>query len=292
MTDPAPGARGGGAAECEHADRAVYRDWVWEHLPSASVRSARMKAYDDFTGQWPRWRDWFRAPLRRRLCEGGAGPGPAGPSMVMPYLTYLSLVCGVRLDYPVLLGRQFAGPFTVGVRPGGLGVDLDLFDRNVSRLAQLGYSDKGARGQLSWSFDRMLLHRGDPDLAALTLADLDGLRRGVEEFAELLRHDHVRDAFARPRAGRPNEDPAGSYFDTATVRVNAAHALLFNTGQIAVPTPGRAGRVDWAESVLPGEAPPKVRAVVERYVRLRLDADLDRPESIRHSRDALRRLVQ
>ncbi len=278
---------------CEHVDRAVYREWVWRHHPTPSVRSARMKAYDDFTGEWPRLDDWFRAPLRRRLWEGsGDDFGPAGPSMVMPYLTYLSLVGGVGLDYPLLLGRQFAGPFTVSVHPGGLGVDLDLFERNVSRLAQLGYSAKGAKGVLCWPFGRMLLHRGDPDLAALTLSDLEGLRCGVEEFTELLRHDHVRVDFARPRSGHENQDPAGSYFDTATGRINAAQAVLFNTGQIAVPAPGRSDRVDWSQNLLPSGAPPKIRAVVERYLRLRLDADPDRPENVRHSRDALRRFVE
>lgn len=66
--------------------------------------------------------------------------------------------------------------------------------------------------------------------------------------------------------------------------------MLFNTGQIAVPAPGRSDRVDWSENLLPNWAPPKIRAVVERYLRLRLDAD--RPENVRHSRDALRHLVK
>ena len=85
----------------------------------------------------------------------------------MPYLSYLSLVHGVGLDYAVLLARTFASPFTNSVHNGGLGIDVELFDRHVARLEQLGYAPAGARTQLKWPLGRMLLHRGDPDLAAL-----------------------------------------------------------------------------------------------------------------------------
>lgn len=199
----------------EHVNRVTYRAWVRQHIPSATVRSARMRAFDDFTDRWPRLRDWFQAPLRQRLFDrdvaSDSQTGLTGATVIMPYLSYLSLVHGVALDYPLLLGRQFASPFTVGVHQHGLGVDSDLFDSNVSRLIQLGYSAKGARTHLLWPLGRMLLHRGDPDLTALTLADLEDLRRGVDEFTALLREDHVRELFARPRTGQPNPDPAGSY---------------------------------------------------------------------------------
>ena len=61
------------------------------------------------------------------------------------YLSYLSLVRGVGLDYDVLLGRTFASPFTNSVHNGGLGVDVELFDRHVARLVQLGYAPTSAR---------------------------------------------------------------------------------------------------------------------------------------------------
>jgi integrase len=280
----------------EHVDRMTYRAWVWQHIPSATVRSARMRAFDDFTDRWPRLGDWFQAPLRQRLFERDVqtdcSAGLADATVIMPYLSYLSLVHGVGLDYPLLLGRQFASPFTVAVHQRGLGVDLDLFDSNVSRLIQLGYSAKGAKNHLLWPLGRMLLHRGDPDLTALTLTDLEDLRRGVDEFTALLREDHVRELFARPRTGQPNPDPAGSYFNTAIARIHAAHVLLFHIGQINVPAPGRIDRTNWADNVLPAGVPPKIRAVMERYVRLHLDANLDRPETVRHARDALRSLTQ
>ena len=124
--------------------------------------------FDEFVQRWPRLQDWFAAPLRERLhdrdgCVRGQHPH-GGASVVMPYLSYLSLVHGVGLDYELLLARTFASPFTDSVHQGGLGVDVELFGRHVTRLTQLGYSPTGARHQLIWPLGRMLLHRGDPDL--------------------------------------------------------------------------------------------------------------------------------
>jgi hypothetical protein len=126
----------------EHVDRGTYRAWVWRHMPSASVRSARLRAFDDFIDKWPKLVDWFRAPLRQRLFERDVQlndpRGLADASVIMPYLSYLSLVHGVGLDYPLLLGRQFASPFTVSIHQRGFGIDLDLFDRNVSPFDRSG----------------------------------------------------------------------------------------------------------------------------------------------------------
>lgn len=149
----------------EHVDRVTYRAWVWRHIPSSSVRSNRLAVFDEFLERWPRLQDWFTAPLRARLfdrdgCVRGQHPH-GGASIVMPYLSYLSLVHGVGLDYELLLARTFASPFTDSVHQGGLGVDVELFGRHVARLAQLGYSPTGARQQLLWPLGRMLLHRGD-----------------------------------------------------------------------------------------------------------------------------------
>ena len=255
-----------------------------------------MRAFDGFIDKWPRLVDWFRAPLRQRLFERDVQPndprGLADASVIMPYLIYLSLVHGVCLDYPLLLGRQFASPFTVSIHQRGFGIDLDLFDRNVSRLIQLGYSAEGARSHLQWPLGRMLLHRGDPDLAALGVADLQKLRRSVDDFTAMLRVDPVRELYARSRSGKINPDPAGSYFNTAIARIHAAHVLLFNIGQINTPAAGRIDACNWGDKILPNDVPPKIRVVVERYVRLHLDANIDRPETVRHARDALRRLTQ
>ncbi len=78
----------------------------------------------------------------------------------------------------------------------------------------------------------MLLHRGDPDLNALTIADLNELRGAVDAFTARLRLDPLREFYGRPRAGRLPTDPAGAYFATAIARMHAAHVLFFHTGQV------------------------------------------------------------
>lgn len=280
----------------EHADRAIYRAWIWRHVQSSSVRSNRLQVFDEFSIRWPLLEDWFTAPLRQRLldqngCVRGQHPH-GGASVVMPYLSYLSLVQGIGLDHELLLARTFSSPFTDSVHHGSLGVDTGLFGRHVDRLTQLGYSATGARNQLLWPLGRMLLHRGDPNLDALTINDLDELRAAVEAFTSRLRLEPLREFYARPREGRPQQDPAKAYFATAIARLHAAHVLLFHIGQVDRPPSGRVDAGTWVERLAPPGAPPQIRAVIERYLSLHLDANLDRPQTVRHFRDALRRLVE
>ena len=223
-----------------HADRATYQEWVEQHCTSYASRWDRMKNYDRFVEQWPVLQDWFDAPLRQRLldkenCVRGQHPH-GGASVIMPYLTYLSLVCGVGLDYPVLLARTFTSPFKLQTRHGGLGVDAELFDRHVARLTELGYAT--ARTQLVWPLGRILLHRGDPDLTALGVDDLDGLRAAIDAFTARLRFDPVREFYSRaPR--RPPAEVAEGYLRSAIARLHAVHVLFFDLGQVDRPPTGR-----------------------------------------------------
>ena len=276
-----------------HADRATYQEWVEQHCTSYASRWDRMKNYDRFVEQWPVLQDWFDAPLRQRLldkenCLRGQHPH-GGASVIMPYLTYLSLAHGVDLDYPVLLARTFTSPFKLQARHGGLGVDAGLFDRHVARLTELGYAT--ARTQLVWPLGRMLLHRGDPDLTALDVDDLDELRTAIDAFTARLRLDPVREFYSRAPVERPPTETADGYLRSAIARLHAVHVLLFDLGQVDRPPTGRVTAGSWADRLAPPGAPPKIRAVIERYLRLHLDANLDRPQTVRHARDALRRLV-
>jgi integrase len=276
-----------------HADRAAYKSWVHEHCTSYAVRCARMDDYDRFTERWPVLQDWFDAPLRQRLldkenCVRGQHPH-GGASVIMPYLTYLSLVEGVGLDYPVLLARTFTSPFKYQMRYGGLGVDLDLFDRHAARLEQLGYANGAA--QLTWPLGRMMLHRGDSDLSALGWDDLREFREAIDGFSARMRLEPLREFYARAPAARPPAEVANGYFASSIARLHAVHVLLFHIGQIQQPPTGRINAGSWVDHLAPDFAPPKIHAVLERYLRLHLQANLDRPQTVRHVRDALRRLV-
>jgi len=190
----------------------------------------------------------------------------------------------------VLLARTFTSPFKHEARHGGLGVDAELFDRHVARLTQLGYTT--ARTQLVWPLGRMLLHRGDPDLSSLGVDDLDELRTAIDAFTARLRLDPVREFYSRAPVERPSAVTADGYLHSAIARLHAVHVLLFDLGQLDRPPTGRVSAGTWVDQLAPLEAPPKIRAAIERYLRLHLDANLDRPQTVvRHVRDALRRLV-
>jgi integrase len=276
-----------------HADRAAYKSWIYEHCASYAVRWARMDDYDRFVEHWPALQDWFDAPLRQRLldkenCVRGQHPH-GGASVIMPYLTYLSLVEGIGLDYPVLLARTFTSPFRHQMRYGGLGLDHDVFDRHVTRLEQLGYANGAA--QLTWPLGRMLLHRGDANLSALGMEDLREFREEIDAFTARLRLEPLREFYARAPVARPPGEIARSYFASSIAKLHAVHVLLFHVGQVSEPPHGRVNAGSWADHLAPEFAPPTVRAVIERYLRLHLQANLDRPQTVRHFRDALRRLV-
>ncbi len=278
-----------------HADRDGYRRWLRAHTTSDAVRCQRLRVYDEFVACWPDLRTWFTAPLAARAADRpDAVPGhnPHGANALMPYLVYLSLVQGVSLDYNLLLVRTFRTPFTPATYRTGLGVDLDLFEGHVARLTRLGYAPNGARADLGWTLGRILLHHGDPDLTAVTEEDLKELRAAVEAFS-------VRPDAEQLRAFYRRSDPTGPPVASVEqrrrwmlTRLQGAHMLLFHTGRVTrPPSDARHDAGDWTQHLVPVPAPPAVAAVVDRYLRLRLEANLDRPQTVRHARDALRRLL-
>jgi hypothetical protein len=99
-----------------HTERGTYQGWVYQRAVGNGVRYARMEAYDSFVERWPVLQDWFDAPLPQRMFDNETlvrGQNPhGGASVIMPYLTYLSLVHVVGLDYPILLGGSFMNPLT------------------------------------------------------------------------------------------------------------------------------------------------------------------------------------
>jgi len=288
---PGGTAPGAGRGSRRHADRGGYRRWLTEHC-TASVRSNRLHVYDGFTTRWPSLEEWFTAPLAERSTDPipHLAPGGDGSHVVMPYLAYLSLVEGVGLDYELLLARTFASPFTTRTYPSGLGVDLELFARHQQRLVQLGYAPNKARDLLSWSLGRLLLHRGDPDMTTIDSCDLVELGEAIGAFTSRPDAQGLRACYARSRAGGDEVSPT-QYGATAFTRLHAAHVLLFQIGQVNLPPTGRRNRGSWTDRMVTTPAPPPIRAVVERYLQLKLQANLDRPQTVRHARDALRRML-
>ena len=101
----------------------------------------------------------------------------------------------------------------------------------------------------------------------------------------------MREFYSRAPDGRPPTETADGYLRSAIARLHAVHVLLFDLGQVDRSPTGRVTAGSWVDRLAPPGAPPKIRAVIERYLRLHLDANLDRLRTVRHARYALRRLA-
>jgi site-specific recombinase XerD len=208
------------------------------------------------------------------------------------YLVYLSLRRGIALDYEFLLGRKYARLFAASFGGAGLGVDLDLFARHIDRLVQLGYPRAQASSSLTWGFGRLLLHRGDPALRAVTVDDLYQLGAAVRSFGERPDIDQLRRLLYAKRADEMADGIGLRFVRNQLAHLHTVHVLLFNIGQVAEkPTTGTTTIVGWADRLLPEPCPPDIRRVVERYLSIRLEAKFDRPQTVRLAREGLRRLV-
>lgn len=279
-----------------HAATAEYGAWVAEHILHEAARWERMRAYRRFVEAWPDLQAWFLAPLMDRLgFSGGAvrANGRTDAFMATSYLTYLSLVRGIRLDHDFLFARKYARLFTAEAGVGGLGFDQDLFEKHVARMVALGYSEPTVRSRLTWGIGRLLLARGDPDMTAITAQDVFDLAAGLRAFGSRDDFIDLRSALYKNKPGLFAGPDAGERFARLHLaNVHTVHVLLFNIGQIfESPTIGTMHRTTWRDQLLPEECPPMIRAVIERYLRQRLDANFDRPQTVRLAREGLRRLV-
>lgn len=279
-----------------HASEAEYSAWVNSFIPSQAARYERMAAYRRFVRAWPELEAWFAAPL---LVRAGFTGGPLRSSgrtatfNASGYLVYLALVHGIGLDHDFLFVRKYARLFSIQGGGRGLGVDLALIDDHATRLTELGYGVASSRSNLTWAVGRLVLSRGDPDITAITAEDLFDLAERIRVFGEREDFEQLRAALYRKSPWQMTGEDAGARFTRAHLaKVHSLHVLLFNINQVTEPPmTGTIRRVGWEQNLLPEPCPPLIRAVVERYLRTRLEAQFDRPQTVRIAREGLRRLV-
>lgn len=282
--------------ERHHATEAEYAAWVKAFIPHYAARYQRMAAYRRFVQTWPDLEDWFRAPLLVRAGFTG-GPlratGRTDTFDASGYLVYLALVQGLGLDYEFPFVRKYAQLFSIPAGGKGLGVDLELFEAHKVRLIELGYGPQSSASNFTWATGRLLLHRGDPEITSITAEDLFDMAEQIRSFGQ-------REDFAQLRAALYQKSPwqmtghnAGERFARAHLaKVHCLHVLLFNIGQVTdSPLAGTSRRKSWEKNLLPEPCPPRIRAVVERYLLTRLEAQFDRPQTVRIAREGLRRFV-
>lgn len=279
-----------------HASEAEYKDWVNAFVPNQDAGYERLAAYRRFVRAWPDLEEWFDAPLLVRAGFTGAplrATGRTGTFSASGYLVYLALVHGIGLDHDFLFVRKYARLFSVEAGGRGLGVDLDLLDARAARLTELGYNPVSSRSNLTWSIGRLVLSRGDPDITTIDAEDLFDLAERIRAFGQREDFAQLRAALYRKSPWQMTGEGAGERFIRAHLaKIHSLHVLLFNVGQVTeAPLTGTIRRAGWEQNLLPEPCPPLIRAVIERYLNIRLEAQFDRPQTVRLAREGLRRLV-
>jgi Phage integrase family len=172
-------------------------------------------------------------------------------------------------DWGWLLGIGVLKPFLVADQ---LGLPLRRQAEALQdELATLGPTGLDQNFHLPWGLIRLVLHRGDPDLHAITADDVDELRHAIRTLDRIPTIDQVIDT-GRLRTIKAN-------WGTAAFRVGTA---LFHVGITDRPPARMEPKAPPALS-----SKPRINAVPGRYVAER--ALTLRPESMSSERGSLRR---
>ena len=165
----------------------------------------------------------------------------------MPYLSYLSLVRGVGLDYPTFCSAGHSPARSPTPRTTAAWAWMSSCS-TVMLLAWFSSATRrqAPRQQLKWPLGRMLLHRGDPDLGPRASTTWTSFATAVDAVHRPPALEPLRDFYSRSRNVADQPDSARDYFSTAIARLHAAQVLLFNIGQIDRPPSRRidAGHLD------------------------------------------------
>jgi integrase len=268
----------------QHCPAEEYETFIAHSLHSDDLKMRLQRRHARFLRHFPDLQDWFDQPLRQRLGWRNKdtqtrrlGPGDEFDVTLgwinynaRDYLIYLALTGRLRLDWGWLLGIGVIRPMWIADQ---LGLPLSSqIDQLRAQVTALGHSPDSTTFRVSWTVIRLVLHRGDPDLRAITADD-------VEEFRVRIRSiDQI-----------PGIDEVLSPQQLGTIR-NAWGTNVFRTG-IAL---FHAGFTDRLPTRLASTPPPPlnpkpfIAAVMSRYLIER--ALMVRPESMASTRAGLRRL--
>jgi len=180
-----------------HCPEAEYAALIRGLPASAQWRKKHLAYHRRFIGTYPDLGAWSAGPLRERLGWRGTegqnqrtGPGE-GSDMTTGwinfnarhYLTYLALTGRLRLDWGWLLGIGVLKPFTVADQ---IGLPLSAQATCLrEQLIALGHARNEECFRLPWSLIRLVLHRGDPDLTAITADDVEEMRQVIRQAGQI-----------------------------------------------------------------------------------------------------------
>jgi hypothetical protein len=180
-----------------HCPEAEYAALIRRQPLSAEWRKKHLNFHRRFVLTYPELAAWSGQPLRERL--GWRGPEAQdqrrGPDdgfdattgwinfNARHYLTYLALTGRLRLDWAWLLGIGVLKPWLVADQIG-----LPLSSQAASlreRLIALGHVRDEESFRLSWALIRLVLHRGDPNLTAITADDVEEMRQVIKHIDQV-----------------------------------------------------------------------------------------------------------
>ena len=176
----------------EHCSADEYAAYLAGSGWSDHARKRKMVMRRRFVQAYPDLDAWLQRSLRERVgwqtnkSGNRRMSGPGGRDVTSdwinyqarPYLIYLALTGRLRLDWGWLLGIGVLHPWPT-VR--SLGVPLrDQANTLLERLEGLGINvDHEYPKDVHWGVGRLVLHRGDPELSAITSADVEQLRQAI-----------------------------------------------------------------------------------------------------------------
>jgi hypothetical protein len=159
-------------------------------------------------------------------------------------------------------------------------------------VSAAGYPPAAARSHLTWGLGRLILTRGDPDLTAITddlyAAGSETRQFGArEDFLDLRRALYPAADRVSPRTQEPL-----SYARTGPNCRRCTCCCSTSARSPSRPPSGHCVARPGPTGCCPNPCAPTIREAVERYLRIRLEARFDRPQTVGLAREGLCRLVR
>jgi integrase len=267
-----------------HCPAEEYTAFVAASSHSMDRKTRLLRRTKRFVERFPNRSDWFAQPLRQRLgwrnketqsqrLSPGEGIDVTAGWInynAREYLLYLTFTGRLRLDWGWLLGVGVLKPWWI---PDTLGLRLTAqIQRLRQRTIELGHDPDSSHFRVPWAVLRLVLHRGDPDLHAVTADDVEQMREAIRTLDQIPGIDQVID---------PQRVPSiKNAWGTSAFRTGIA---LFHAG-----ITDRLPRRNTPKPPPPLSAKQRIAAVIDRYLTER--ALVVRPETMASTRGALRRL--
>jgi len=261
-----------------HAPVAEYdaylERWIDQPVYQRMLRHAR----DQFLAHYPDLEAWFAAPLLERVGrerrDGVRFSHKTLGYQARSYLHYLGLRGYAWFDWEWLLAVARHRIWELDERLSlTLRCDVDALIQDAVRL---GYVGSSVRQSIFWAVSRIVLHAGDPRVAAIDETQIDALVEAVRRFGERSDVALFHGTVAR------YQRLANKGFLT---HIHALRVVLYHRGQVP-SEPYRNHRPH--ERRWPVRK-PRMQAVVEHFLAIRRVTD--RPATVAHLDLALRQFI-